>query len=290
MQQDCGALFNATRAYDRIGTRTELQGPAPGRWDLAWLDLRDALRQSWFWLALGWNDIVQRYRGSILGPLWLTLTTAVFVMGLGPLYGALFGLETTKYLPIMALGVLVWNFITGSINECCHAFIHFAHFMKQTRIPRLTLVFHILWRNIIVLLHNLPVVVGILLYCAVPLSWTILLAVPGLILVIFNLLWVGLLLAIVCVRFRDVLQIISSLLLLGFFFTPVMWHPTMHRVPHWVVIANPFASLIELVRAPLLGDGLPQWALAMAVACLAAGGTLTAFVFAKYRQQIILWV
>ena len=262
----------------------------PSAKELALLDLREAIQQFWFWLALGWNDIIQRYRGSILGPFWLTLTSAMFIAGLGPLYAGLFGLDVKQYLPFMALGVLVWNFITATINECCSAFIDRAHLMKQTRLPRLTCIFHVVWRNLLVFAHSLPVYVAVMVYCQIPLSPQMLLAVPGLILLVFNLLWIGLLLAIACLRFRDVRQIVSSLLLLGFFFTPVMWNPKMQSVNPWVVNANPFAAFIELVRAPLLGEAILLPLLALALAYLVIGTAITALAFIRYRKQIIYWV
>jgi ABC-type polysaccharide/polyol phosphate export permease len=262
----------------------------PSEKALALLDLGEAIQQAWFWMALGWHDIVRRYRGSILGPFWLTLTTAAFIAGLGPLYAGLFGLDVKQFLPFMALGVLVWNFITATINDCCSAFIDRGQVMKQTRLPRLTCIFHVMWRNILMFAHSLPVYVAVVLYCQIPLTWQMLLVVPGLFLLVFNLLWIGLLLAIACLRFRDVQQIVSSLLLLAFFFTPVMWSPKLQSVNPWVVNANPFAALIELVRAPLLGEAISLPLLVLALACLVIGTATAALAFIKYRKQIIYWV
>src|SRR5438105_4857880 len=87
---------------------------------LAWLDFTHALKMSWFWLALGWNDILRRYRGSMLGPFWLTITVGAFIAGLGPLYAELFSLDVKQYLPFMALGVTTWWFITGTITDSCN--------------------------------------------------------------------------------------------------------------------------------------------------------------------------
>lgn len=257
---------------------------------LAWRDLKEAVEQSWFWFTLGWVDTLQRYRGSILGPFWLTLTTGFFIAGMGPLYAGLFGLDTAQYMPFMALGVLIWNFITATINESCSAFINAGALMKQMRIPRMTIIFHILWRNIIVLAHNIPVGAAVLVYGGVSLSPAMLLAIPGFVLLCLNLLWIGLLLAIVGTRFRDILPIVSSILSLGFFFTPVMWNPSMQRVSPWVINSNPFAAFIEVVRAPLLGMPISAPLLLLALGSLAVGSLATAWMFIKYRKQIIYWV
>lgn len=257
---------------------------------LAWADFKEALSLSWFWMALGWNDILQRYRGSMLGPLWLTITTAVFIAGLGPLYAKLFSLNMAEYLPFMALGITTWVFITGAINDSCNAFIGSVHLMKQVRVPRLALLFRVIWRNIIAFLHNLPIYLVIFIWFGLPFGWHLLFIIPGFILITLNLLWMGLVVAILCARYRDVAPIIGSILQIGFFITPVMWNHKTQRVDPWVVEINPFAALIELIRAPMMGDEISSGLLRLAIGFLFFGSILAAWLFARYRRQIIYWL
>lgn len=105
---------------------------APSNRAMAWKDLRQSLGQSWFWMSMGWMDIVHRYRGSMLGPFWLTLSSGVFVAVMGPLYASLFKLNLQEYMPFLAIGIISWNYISGTINECCRAFIDGGAQMKQT--------------------------------------------------------------------------------------------------------------------------------------------------------------
>src|SRR5882757_3806255 len=51
------------------------------------------------WVTLGWNDILQRYRRSILGPFWLTASMAIMVIALGVLYAELFKTPVNDLLP-----------------------------------------------------------------------------------------------------------------------------------------------------------------------------------------------
>ena len=74
-------------------------------------DLVGAARLWRLALALGWFDIRLRYRGSMLGPFWLTLSTAVMVVALGVLYSALFKMELHDYLPFLALSLVLWTFL-----------------------------------------------------------------------------------------------------------------------------------------------------------------------------------
>ncbi len=63
------------------------------------------------------QDIKQRYRRSVLGPLWISITMAVIATAMGILYGALFGADLPMFLPYVATGLLIWNFINGAVLE-----------------------------------------------------------------------------------------------------------------------------------------------------------------------------
>lgn len=257
---------------------------------LALKDLKEALGLSWFWMSLAWNDILQRYRGSMLGPFWITLTTAVFIAGLGPLYARLFNLNMTEYLPFMALGVTTWQFITGTINDSCNAFTDSSQMMRQVRVPRLAILFRVVFRNMIAFLHNLPVYAVIFIVFGLPFGWHLLALIPGFVIVGLNLTWLGLVVAILCARFRDISPIVGSILQIGFFITPVMWNYKMQRVDLWVVELNPFAAWIELIRAPIMGDDILPALLISSLLSLVVGWIVAAALFVRCRRQIIYWV
>src|SRR5262249_29901253 len=75
-------------------------------------DLLGGLWRWELWGTLGWHDIRQRYRRSTLGPFWLTISTAVMVATLGFVYAGLFGNSLADYLPHLAVGLIVWGFIS----------------------------------------------------------------------------------------------------------------------------------------------------------------------------------
>ena len=69
------------------------------------------------------QDIRLRYRGSILGPFWLTLSTIIMVAAMGVIYARLFHMEVSRYLPFLTIGLIVWQFISALINEGCQTFL-----------------------------------------------------------------------------------------------------------------------------------------------------------------------
>ena len=268
--------------------------PAPSQTTLAAADIIDGARASDLWGMLGWQDIRRRYRRSVLGPFWLTISMGVLVAALGTLYGALFNVELEVYVPHLALGFLVWTLISGLITDGCTAFITAESIIKQTNVPLSVHVCRMVWRHFLILLHNAAiVVVAAALFVAWP-GWTGLLAVPGLVLICLNGLWVGLLFGIVCARFRDVPPIVESVVRILFFVTPIIWMPELmpKRALMLAVVLdfNPFFHFVEIVRAPLLGRApeLTSW---LAVAGITLGGWAVTFaLFRKYRRRIAYWV
>lgn len=264
--------------------------PAPSLTALALFDLMQGARTHHLWHLLGWQDIRQRYRRSVLGPLWLTLSMGALVSALGLLYGMLFKVEIAVFVPHLALGFIVWTLISSTTNEGCKVFIDAEGIIKQVGLPLTVHMYRLLWRNLLILFHNALVFVVVAAVFGVWPGWAGLLALPGLALLCLNGLWAVLLLGIVSARFRDVPPIVTSIVRICFFVTPIIWMPELVPARAAVLEFNPFYHLVEVVRAPLLGKvpALSSW---IAVLIMTIGGWVLAFAFfRRYRWRIAYWV
>lgn len=268
--------------------------PVPSQADLALADIVEGARASHLWGMLGWQDIRRRYRRSVLGPFWLTISMGILVAALGTLYGALFDVEHAAYVPHLALGFIVWTLISGLITDGCTAFVKAENIIKQTNVPLSVHVYRMVWRHTLILFHNSAIVVVVAVLFAIRPGWTGLLALPGLVLLCLSGIWVGLLLGMVSTRFRDVPPIVGSLVRILFFVTPIIWMPELMpgRALMLAVVLdfNPFFHFVEVVRAPLLGQapGLLSW---LAVTGMTLGGWVVTFaMFRSYRRRIAYWV
>jgi ABC-type polysaccharide/polyol phosphate export permease len=239
---------------------------------------------------MGWLDIRRRYRRSLLGPFWLTLSMSILIASLGLVYGSLFKLDLSTYLPFLAVGMAVWSFLATILIEGCQSFVDLESLIKQIRLPLSVHVLRTVWRDILIFAHNMVIYVGVALWFGIWPGVTILLAVPGLLLIFVNAVWIVLLLGMVCARFRDVPQIVASLSQLLFFVTPVMWRPELIHDRQFIVTLNPFHHLIELVRSPLLGivPGWQSWASSLLFAAL--GWSFTFYCFTRFRKRIAYWL
>ena len=103
------------------------------RWAMA--DLAGGMRLWRLAWALGWLDIRLRYRGSMLGPFWLTISTGVMVAALGVLYSTLFKIELRDYLPFLALSQVLWGFLAALVSEACTVFTDAEGVIRSVRMP-----------------------------------------------------------------------------------------------------------------------------------------------------------
>ncbi len=257
---------------------------------MAVADLGEGMRAWPIWGMLGWQDVRQRYRRSILGPLWLTLSMGIMVGGLGYLYGDLFKTPLDDYIPYLTGGFVAWGLISTVIIESCSVFVAADGFIKQLRLPFSLYVYRLIWRNLIVFFHNgLVFVVVALVFKLVP-DWRLAWLLPGLLIVTYTGFWLGLVLGSISARFRDIPQIISSLIQVVFFMTPIMWKPELVTERPVFVQENPFFHFVQLIRAPLLGEEIGRETWMMTLGCSAVGSLLAFLFFVRVRRRIAYWV
>jgi ABC-type polysaccharide/polyol phosphate export permease len=242
------------------------------------------------WTVLAWDDIRQRYRRSVLGPFWITLSMGIFILVLGVIYSRLFHLDLSTYMPYLSVGYIVWGFISAVANDSSGAFHEGGRLIKQIKLPLTVYVFRVICRNFIVFLHTIVIFVPVAIYFTVIPDWNTLLAIPGLVLVIVNATWVATTLAIISTRYRDVQPIIGTIVQLLMFATPIMWLASSLGNAAIVAEINPTYHLIEIVRAPMLGAApeFRSWLIACglaAVGCLVAAGLLV-----SKSQRIVFWL
>ena len=270
--------------------RTELVEPRSRATRLAIADLVLGLLSYRIWTMLAWQEIRQRYRRSVLGPLWLTLSTGIMVTAMGPLYTRLFGQTLNSYFSYLATSIVVWQLISTMIQDSCQAFIGSEGFIKQLKLPLSLYVLRIVWKNLIIFAHNIIVVLIVFLFFPPPFGLKTLMFPVGLALVAANGVWLGIVIGLLCARFRDVSNIVNSVVGVLFFMTPIMWSSKMLGENERMVDFNPFYHLIEVVRGPLLSDELRaiSWISVLAITFLGFGFML--FMFSRYRARIAYWI
>jgi lipopolysaccharide transport system permease protein len=257
---------------------------------VGWADLLQSFQRHELWLFLSWQDIRQRYRRSVLGPFWMTLSTGILVGTLGFLWSALFNQPIAEYLPFFAIGHVVWTFLSGALTEACVGFTQFESIIKQVRIPFGAMLLRVVVRHLIVLAHNFLIVVVVLLFGSKGLSWNIFLLIPGIALCSVFCFFAAGPIAVFCTRFRDMPLIVGNVLMILYYVTPVLWQPQSLKNNRWVYDYNPFFHLIEVVRAPILGSAASLNSYIWCFGAILVSALLYFFAMSKFRDRIAYWL
>ena len=282
---------HATDAERRQIELRSFDAADPRRLELALADLREGLSRWRLAWALAWLDIRHRYRGSVLGPFWLTLSTGAMVAGLGFIYSRLFQLPLADYLPHLVASLVTWNLMSALVQDATVSLINARGAIRQLPMPYTVHALRAVLRNAIVAAHNLPLVALVFLIVGHGPGVEVLLLPVGLLVLAVNGFAAMLLLGMLCARFRDVAQIVASVMQFGFFMTPVLWRPSqLPAEMQPLLLLNPFYCVLETVRGPLAEDGGPvaAWAAALVYTALLAGAAFALFV--RFRGRIAYWV
>ncbi len=286
-------------ALQRTGSRPErdvyiaaAQGWG-GRTRSAAADLADTFKLWRLIWTLSLFDIRLRYRGSLLGPFWLTLSTAVMIGALGFLYSRLFHTDIHSYLPFLSLSLVLWNFISLLTADGCTCFTSAESVIRGIRMPLIVHAARVVVRNVLVLAHNVVVIVAVFLMMHTVPSLGSVTILPAFVLWLVDGLAVSVFLGILCARFRDIPPIVASIMQIAFFVSPVIWNPSIlaHRGLAIVLIKwNPFFALLQIVRGPLLGDPLQlgTWAIALGYSSVLI--LLAVIAFIRTRPRIAYWI
>jgi ABC-type polysaccharide/polyol phosphate export permease len=246
-----------------------------------------------FWTMLGWNDIKQRYRRTVIGPFWITISMSIMILAIGVIYAAIFQSALSTYLIYLAAGMVIWFFVSSTILEGTSAFVAAEGIIKQSPIPLTIYIYRVLWRNIIILMHNVIVVIVLFPFVRTfsPSLSGILALAAGLTIVVGNLFVICLILALLSTRFRDLPPIITSLMQVLFYVTPVLYEPSqlpkrLQLIAHY----NPFYHVIDVLRRPMIGDLADPESYAVAIGTCVIGGAAAFLLFRRFRARVPYWL
>lgn len=254
-------------------------------------DIHDGLAAWRLWYLIGSAEMRRRYARSKLGPLWVMVSSGILIATLGFMWSVLWRQPLAEMLPYVGLGLITWQLISGVLSEATIAFPTNSHYFLNQYLAASSIIFSLIYRNGIIFLMNILFPMLIVLSVGEPLTAYSLLAVPGFVLLAITCFWSAFVTAILCARFRDVSQIVISILQVAMYITPVVWKPEqLPGASRLLFYLNPFSVGVTVFRDPLLGRTVPleMWALAFALAF--AGLLLSLPFIGRYRRRLIYWL
>jgi ABC-type polysaccharide/polyol phosphate export permease len=258
--------------------------------EIGLIDLSRAIVRLPVVFFFAWSDTKARYKRSVLGPFWLVLTTIVGVVGLGFIWSILLKVDRSEFIPSLTVGLIIWQFISGCFAEGPGIFYRQVGQIKDINLPSFFISMQLILRQLINFAHNIVVFVIVLAIYPEHVSAVAFLAIPGLLLVILNLLWVVQSLGYVGARFRDLEPLVVSFLPILFFLSPVIYRASQLGTLEPIMAFNPLTYWIGLIRDPLSGIVPAGETYVLALAVTVAGWALALWLTSSRRHRLPYWI
>lgn len=241
------------------------------------------------WTSLAQDDLRQRYRRTVFGLAWLTLSYLVFVLAKTFIFGALNPAPMAWFAAYVTVGFLIWQIISSFVVDGSTSLINSETWVKGVQLPYSTYFFESISRDVIIFAYS-AVVAGVVLVATghIP-GWAALSVAPALLLLVLNGLFLHMLLGVVCLRYRDVVQVVQTAMRVLFFLTPLVWTVDQVGPIAGFLVWNPFTYLIDIVRAPLVDNIIPLTSWLVSAGITVGLGIVSFFTFAIFRNRMAFW-
>lgn len=220
-------------------------------------DIGAGLARGGLWFRLAMTDIQQTYRRSIFGAAWIALSFGAFVLVKIFVFGSFVPGDVSYFSMWVAIGFWVWMLVQGAVVDGCNVFVNSRSWILGTSLPLSIYVFQAITRVMLRFIWSIPVIAIVIWHYDVVPTVTWLWAIPGLILIVMNIIWAQIFLGVICARFRDVAHLVQSIMLVMFFLTPILYIPSMLKDKAYLLVYNPFTHFLALMRGPMVDNVFP---------------------------------
>ncbi|HWN53696.1 MAG TPA: ABC transporter permease [Methylomirabilota bacterium] len=237
---------------------------------------------------LTWRDISVRYKQTVLGFLWAILqpflTMVVFAIFLGRLAGM--PSDGVPYPVFSYLGLLPWSYFSGAVTRAGTSVVGNAHLLTRVYFPRVLVPLSATLSALVDFAIASLVLGGLMAWYGIVPARTAALLLPLAALTALAATGIGMWLAALNVRYRDVQYAIPFLMQLWMFATPVVY-PTSLVPPGWqpLFALNPMTGIIEAYRAAVLGTALDWPSLGISTLSATVLAALGAWQFHRMEQS-----
>jgi len=258
---------------------------------LALKDLKNGGKDWRLWSALAQEDLAQRYRRTLIGIAWITITFGLFIGAKVLIFGNIMKVPMAEYSVYVTLGFLAWQFISAGVTDGCGVFVNSENWIKGVNTPLSLYIYQMIARNFMML--SFSAIAGCIIVLAVRHSVTLkaFMAIPALIIYILNTIWVSMVLGAITARYRDLLHLVSTAMRIIFFLTPILWMPrqfgpSLRKYTDF----NPFTHYLAIFREPILYDQFAWRSWVIVLSITAVGWIIGLTVFSKTRKRIVFWL
>ncbi len=231
------------------------------------------------------RDIKIKYRRSVLGVLWTLLNPLCMMIVLSVVFSNLFKFDIENFPLYLLSGQVVFNFFSDATTSAMSSIISSASLIKKVYVPKYLFVFSHIFSSFINLMASFTALILVMIATRAELHWTTLLVPIPLLLIVFFSLGVGLVLAAITVKFRDIMHLYSVFITALMYLTPVIY--PMSILPEWmikIVNLNPITNILVMFRNVMLYNTFFGWK-SLSIAVIETSVMLAIGLWVFYRNQ-----
>jgi ABC-type polysaccharide/polyol phosphate export permease len=197
-------------------------------------------------------EILMKYKRSVIGPFWITISTLILILGISFVNSSIFGFNSKQVVPWVGIGIIIWNYISSIFED---AFDNYSKLiLLNLKLHFFDLTLTSVFKNMLIFLHNVVIIIFIIFYYDINLINTIYYIPLSIIFFLIDSICISILISFLCLRYRDFILIIRNLLFICFLMTPVFWFPDVLQSNRTFLLDyNIFYHVIQIARNPLLG-------------------------------------
>jgi lipopolysaccharide transport system permease protein len=227
------------------------------------LNLKELLRFEDLFYFLAWRDIKVRYKQTAVGVIWAFIVPFVTMVIFSVFFGQLAGIESDDipYPIFVFIGLVFWNFFSQAITNASNSLVASQEIVKKIYFPKIILVGSSIIVSLIDFAITVVILIGMMIYFQFVPQLISIIIIPLLILItLLATLGLGLFLAAINVKYRDVRYVVPVFIQTLLFLTPVIY-PTSIASEHirWILLLNPMTGVVENARAVVLNQTTMQW-------------------------------
>ena len=236
------------------------------------------------------RDIKIKYRRSVLGVLWTLLNPLCMMIILSIVFSSIFKFDVENFPLYVLSGQVIFNFFNDSTTSSMSAIISSASLIKKVYVPKYLFVLSRVMSSFINLMASFTALLLVMVATRAELHWTVFLSVIPLAMVVLFSFGVGMFLAAITVRFRDVIHLYSVFTTGLLYLTPVIYPmAALPDVVKTIVMINPLTNYLLMFRDVVFNNTLPSvFSVLLGIAEAALALALGLYVFYKNQDEFIL--
>lgn len=228
----------------------------------------DDLKEFWEYRELlyffTWRDLKIRYKQTAIGIAWALFQPLITMIVFTIFFGR-FGNIPSDNIPypiFVYVGLLFWQLFSASLLQVSNSMVNNQHLITKVYFPRILLPISSVFSNVVDFFIALIILVGLMIYYSyVPNLLGLLLFPLLLVITVIFVIGLGLILASVNTKYRDIKYILPFFVQLLLFLTPVIYPPSILGKYSWILALNPMTGVIKAARAVLFDVQPVNWLL-----------------------------